>query len=361
MFEYKTTNGTIFNLRRNTFDSGVIMESWWLKSYTRHLRNVPSDAVIIDIGAHIGAFSLLTATKYTQSHIFAFEPSFENFALLNKNIKTNNLEKRISSFNIAVTDGKKKSITLNLHPSNLGMHSVVFDYNLGEKGKRHGVPTTSLDRIFSENKIKKCHLLKLDCEGAEYSILFAAPKKLLEKIKNGWDLACGWRKERRDSSLKVFPSKIFNLLTSFFWGTRLHDYNCGLKAFKRDAAKSLRLYGGMHRFIPLLIHQEGFKVTEVPVVHSSRKFGKSKFGFSKILKDFPDMFTMLFLNRYSKRPLHFFGLAGGLLFTIGIIILGYLVTLRFQGETIGRRPLLFSGCYLFFLDFRYFLLASWRI
>jgi len=184
MFEYKTTNGTIFNLRRNTFDSGVIMESWWLKSYTRHLRNVPSDAVIIDIGAHIGAFSLLTATKYTQSHIFAFEPSFENFALLNKNIKTNNLEKRISSFNIAVTDGKKKSITLNLHPSNLGMHSVVFDYNLGEKGKRHGVPTTSLDRIFSENKIKKCHLLKLDCEGAEYSILFAAPKKLLEKISN---------------------------------------------------------------------------------------------------------------------------------------------------------------------------------
>jgi len=171
-------------------------------------------------------------------------------------------------------------------------------------------------------------------------------QKLLEKIKNGWDLACGWRKERQDSSLKVFPSKIFNLLTSFFWGTRLHDYNCGLKAFKRDAAKSLRLYGGMHRFIPLLIHQEGFKVTEVPVVHSKRLFGKSKFGFSKILKDFPDMFTMFFLNRYSKRPLHFFGLVGGVLLILGIVILSYLAVLRFQGETIGRRPLLFFGMLL---------------
>lgn len=184
MFQYKTTNGTIFNLRKNTFDSGVIIESWWLKSYTRHLKNIQDNALIIDIGAHIGAFSLLAATKYTQSHIFAFEPSIENFALLNKNIKTNNLTKRISSFNSAVTGGKKKTITLNLHPSNLGMHSVVFDYTLGEKGQRQEVLTTSLDRIFSENKIKTCHLLKLDCEGAEYDILFAAPKNTLEKINN---------------------------------------------------------------------------------------------------------------------------------------------------------------------------------
>ena len=184
VFEYKTTNGTIFNLRRNTFDSGVIIESWWLKSYTRHLKNIQNDAVIIDIGSHIGAFSLFAATKYTKSHIFAFEPSIENFALLNKNIEVNNLEKRIKTFNLAVTDGIKKTIMLNEHPSNLGMHSVVFDYNLGAKEQRYEVPTISLDRIFSENKIKKCDLLKLDCEGAEYSILFAASKNTLEKINN---------------------------------------------------------------------------------------------------------------------------------------------------------------------------------
>lgn len=184
MWEYKTTNGTIFHLRKNAWDSGIIMESWWLKSYTRHLKNVPNDAVIIDIGAHIGAFSLLAATKYTQSHIFAFDPSIENFALLNKNIKINNLEKRIKTFNLAVTDGKKKTIMLNEHPSNLGMHSVIFDYNLGGKGQQYDVPTTSLDRIFSENKIKTCHLLKIDCEGAEYNILFNTPKKILGKINN---------------------------------------------------------------------------------------------------------------------------------------------------------------------------------
>ena len=184
IWQYKTTNGTILNLRKNAWDSGIIIESWWLQSYTRHLKNIQQDAVFIDIGAHLGDFSLLVATKYTQSHTYAFEPSSENFALLNKNIKTNNLSKRISSFKTAVTNGKKKSITLNLHPSNLGMHSIVFDYNPGKKGTRYEVPATSLAKIFSENKIKTCHLLKLDCEGAEYEILFATPKNILEKINN---------------------------------------------------------------------------------------------------------------------------------------------------------------------------------
>lgn len=179
-------------------------------------------------------------------------------------------------------------------------------------------------------------------------------QRLLEKIKNGWDLACGWRKERQDSSLKVFPSRIFNLLTSFFWGTRLHDYNCGLKAFKKDAAKSLRLYGGMHRFIPLLIHQEGFKVTEVPVVHSKRLFGKSKYGFSKVWKDLPDIFTMLFLSKYGSRPFHFFGVVGAFLVLIGLTILGYLTYLRILGETIGQRPLLFFGMLLVISGFQVF-------
>lgn len=183
IFKYKI-NETIFNLRRNTFDSGVVIESWWLKNYTRHLRNVPNDAIVIDIGAHIGAFSILAATKYKLSHIFSFEPSTENFTLLNKNIQANNLTKRISTFNKAVTGGEKKFVTLNVHPSNLGMHSVVFDYGLGKKGQRHEVPATSLDRIFSENKIKTCDVLKLDCEGAEYNILFAVSKNTLEKINN---------------------------------------------------------------------------------------------------------------------------------------------------------------------------------
>lgn len=170
--------------------------------------------------------------------------------------------------------------------------------------------------------------------------------KLLAKIEEGWEVVCGWRKNRNDPFPKVISSKIFNALASSFWGLQLHDYNCGLKALTKDAAKNLDLYGGMHRFIPLLAYQQGFTVTEVPVLHDKRKYGHSKYGFSKIFKDLPDIFTMLFLSKYGNRPLHFFGVAGSILILIGIIILGYLSMLWFGGESIGRRPLLFLGMLL---------------
>src|SRR3989344_998704 len=148
-------------------------------------------------------------------------------------------------------------------------------------------------------------------------------ENLLQKAKEGFDLVSGWRKNRKDSIYMKFPSKVFNFLMSAFWGVHLHDYNCGLKLYTKDAAKSLDLYGGMHRFIPLLVSEKGFEVTEIPVVHEPRRFGKSKYGFSKIFRDIPDMFTILFLTRYAKRPLHFFGVAGGILSMIGFFILLY--------------------------------------
>jgi glycosyltransferase involved in cell wall biosynthesis len=166
---------------------------------------------------------------------------------------------------------------------------------------------------------------------------------LLEKLNNNWDVVCGWRKHRKDPQSKIISSKIFNFLAAKLWGLTLHDYNCGLKAYTKEAAKSLHLYGGFHRFIPLLAYQQGFTVTEVSIEHDARKFGKSKYGFSKLWKDLPDIFTMLFLSKYSDRPLHFFGFTGGLLFTIGVFILGYLTFLHFQGIAIGRRPLLTFG------------------
>lgn len=177
-------------------------------------------------------------------------------------------------------------------------------------------------------------------------------QKLLEKAQEGWDVVCGWRKERKDPLRKVLSSKSFNILAGFFWGLKLHDYNCGLKLYTKEAAGSIRIYGGLHRFIPLLVYQEGFSVTEVPVTHAQRKFGKSKYGFSKLWKDLPDIFSMLFLSRYSKRPLHFFGTIGGLLFIFGVIILGYLSMLHFQGVGIGNRPLLFLGMLLVLSGFQ---------
>lgn len=169
-------------------------------------------------------------------------------------------------------------------------------------------------------------------------------KKLLDKLDSGYDLVVGWREHRKDSKLFInLPSKLFNFLSGWLWGLKLHDYNCGLKAFTKEAAKSLNLYGGMQRFIPLLLHQNGFKVTEVSVIHEKRKLGKSKYGFSKSFKEFPDMFTMLFLSKYKFRPMHFFGVFGLFLLFLGILILTYLSILHFQGEAIGRRPLLTFG------------------
>jgi len=179
--------------------------------------------------------------------------------------------------------------------------------------------------------------------------------KLLKEMKQGnSDVVCGWRRNRKDSIEKIISSKFFNFIASVFWGLKLHDYNCGLKLYSKDAAKSLNLYGGMHRFIPLLVHDQGFSVTEVAIEHDERKYGKSKYGFSKIWKDLPDIFTMLFLSKYSKRPFHFFGVAGALLVLAGVMVLGYLTWLKILGETIGQRPLLFLGILLVISGFQSF-------
>ena len=176
--------------------------------------------------------------------------------------------------------------------------------------------------------------------------------KLLQKAKEGFDLVSGWRKDKKDALKTKLSSKLFNFLMSAFWGVHLHDYNCGLKLYTKEAAKSVSLYGGMHRFIPLLISEKGFEVTEVAVIHEKRKFGKSKYGFSKIFRDIPDMFTILFLTKYAKRPLHFFAIIGGVIFIIGFFVLLYLSILHFMGQTIGDRPLLIFGILLVLAGFQ---------
>lgn len=165
-------------------------------------------------------------------------------------------------------------------------------------------------------------------------------QNLIKKHKEGWDLVSGWRKNRKDSLAKIVFSKFFNLMARVSWGITLHDYNCGLKLYTQDAAKSVSIYGGMHRFIPLLVAEAGFRVTEIPVVHDVRRFGKSKYSASKLLTQSPDMMTMLFLSKYGKRPLHFFGLVGAILFFLGVMFGIYLSVLHFMGHSIGDRPLL---------------------
>jgi len=147
--------------------------------------------------------------------------------------------------------------------------------------------------------------------------------EMLKKIDEGWDVVNGWKKKRYDPITFTLPSKIWNFATSILSGVKLHDFNCGFKAYRAEAAKSLDIYGDRHRYLPALAFWDGFRVTEIPVPHHARKYGKSKYGFGKFFNGLMDMMTLLFLRRYLKSPLHFFGLIGFVLIMIGGTVLGY--------------------------------------
>jgi glycosyltransferase involved in cell wall biosynthesis len=171
--------------------------------------------------------------------------------------------------------------------------------------------------------------------------------RFLNEIEAGYGIVSGWKKKRHDPLDKTFPSRIFNWIVRKTFSLELHDINCGFKAYTRDAAMSLRLYGELHRFTPALLHGAGFPVKELVVEHRPRQFGKSKYGFSRFLKGLFDLMTVLLLTRYSTRPLHFFGSVAIVLGLLGLMILSYLTVLWFMGlGPIGNRPLLFLGILL---------------
>ena len=161
------------------------------------------------------------------------------------------------------------------------------------------------------------------------------------------DMVSGWRRERRDSILKIVSSKIFNLIAvRMLFGLSFKDMNSGMKLYKAAVARELRLYGGMHRFIPLIAREMGYRVAEVPVRHHERKYGSSKYRPTKILTEVPDLLTVFFLIKFTRRPLHFFARIGSTLFILGSAFLMYLSFLWTQGIPIGTRPLLIFGVLL---------------
>ncbi len=172
--------------------------------------------------------------------------------------------------------------------------------------------------------------------------------KLLEVLNNGYDIVSGWRKDRKDTFLtRTLPSKIANWLISRTTGVHLHDYGCSLKAYRSEVAKRLDYYGEMHRFLPALAKSVGAKITEIPVKHHPRIYGKSKYGISRTFKVILDLFLVKFLLDYRTKPLRVFGGLGLILFLIGFFSLVYLVFLKlFLGEDIGQRPLLIFGTLL---------------
>ena len=169
---------------------------------------------------------------------------------------------------------------------------------------------------------------------------------LVEMLDNDWDCVSGWKKNRKDPLSKTIPSFFFNKFVNFFSGLKLHDLNCGIKAYKKDAIKTLNIYGGLHRYIPLLLINNGYKVTECIVNHRSRLHGKSKYGKSRFFHGIFDFLTISFLNKYFNRPMYFFGSIGLLLSFIGLAINIYLTVLWFNGMSISNRPLFFLAILL---------------
>lgn len=172
-------------------------------------------------------------------------------------------------------------------------------------------------------------------------------KKLIEKINEGFDVVSGWKLNRKDPISKRVLSKIFNFVTAQTSGIKLHDFNCGLKAYRREVLEEISIYGELHRFIPLLAAWKGFKIAEVRVLHRPRKYGKTKYGHARILNGFLDLFTVLFLTRFVKKPSHLFGTIGSVITGLGLLINGYIAYLRFSyGNIQNRYPLLFLGILL---------------
>jgi len=172
--------------------------------------------------------------------------------------------------------------------------------------------------------------------------------QFLKKFHEGYDVVNGWKQRRLDPWHKVYPSKVFNWMIGRLTGLKLHDHNCGIKLFHREVAAEVRLYGELHRFIAVLAHARGFRVTEVPVHHRSREFGQSKYGVKRFLRGFLDLLTVTFLTGFSQRPQHILGGVGLFFFGIGTIGFLYLSLLwigmnlfgLFPISPIGSRPLL---------------------
>lgn len=168
--------------------------------------------------------------------------------------------------------------------------------------------------------------------------------KMLAKLGEGFDVVSGWKADRKDPVGKRVPSAVFNFTLRSFSGIPLHDYNCGLKAYRHEAADALNLYGELHRYIPILLHYQGFRVTEMPVKHHPRRFGHSKYGMERFTRGFLDMLTVILLTRYATRPLHAFGGIGLIIGALGMGVLLYLSVLKLGYEVaIGDRPLLLMG------------------
>ena len=260
-------------------------------------------------------------------------------------LKKHNYTAEIIFVNDGSTDGTDEvleQISSEQSSDNIQVHVIHFRRN---QGKAAGLMVG-----FAEARGEFVITMDADLQDDPQEI-----PKLLDALETeNADLISGWKYPRKDPLEKRAFSFVFNRVTALFTGVKLHDMNCGFKAYRAEVVKELHLYGDLHRYIPILCAQAGFRVGEVKVKHHPRRFGVSKYGLKRIPKGFFDLLTVLFLTRYLKRPLHVFGMIGGLVAFIGVIIGCYLAVLWFIKGGIGFRPLLMMSVLMVILGVQFF-------
>ena len=178
--------------------------------------------------------------------------------------------------------------------------------------------------------------------------------RFLEQLEQGYDVVSGWKQQRNDPAEKRIPSRLFNAVTAAGSGVKLHDFNCGFKAYRSEVVRSIVLYGELHRYIPVLAARSGFRITEIAVQHHTRAHGVSKYGFERYLRGLFDSMTTLFLLKYQDRPMYFFGRFGLVSSLTGFLLCLALTVEWFMGHSIGNRPLLLLGVLLILLGMQFF-------
>jgi glycosyltransferase involved in cell wall biosynthesis len=238
---------------------------------------------------------------------------------------------------IAIDDGSRDNsweVLQNLSEEYDFLKAIRFQYNCGK--------AAALSIGFSVAKGK--HIATLDGDLQDNP---AEIPEMLKMLSEGSDLVSGWKRVRHDPWHKTIPSKLFNLVVSIICGQRLHDFNCGLKVYKASVAKSISLYGDFHRFIPLMASWNGFKITEKTVEHRPRQHGVSKYGASRLLSGFLDLASLMFLRKFSIKPLHFFGTLGLLACLIATAVFAYFGVEWVISGALRVRPLLVLAGFAF--------------
>lgn len=288
----------------------------------------------------------LTSTTVTVSVIVPLLNEQESLPEL-----TQGIEKALTlagySFEIIfVDDGSTDaswSVIQNLHSQ--------FDFVKGVRLRRNYGKSAALQEGFELAKGQFICTMDADLQDDPNEL-----PEMIKMLEDGLDLVSGWKKKRNDPISKTIPSKFFNYVTSKASRIPLHDFNCGLKAYKSEVIHSIRLYGELHRYIPLLAKWEGFnKIGEKVVKHHARKYGYSKFGLSRFIKGFLDLVSILFVQRYLQRPMHFFGTLGTVSLLSGTGIVSWLVYARiFLNQYLSNRPLLIIGVLFMVLGVQFF-------